>query len=59
MTKEGKILDYLNSDLDEDKDYYKKASSLSDWLSNYMDIKKVSTSNVNNEECKDITCEIK
>ena len=59
VVKDGEILGYLNSDSDEDKEYYKKASSLSDWITNYISINKVSTSNINNEDCKDITCEIK
>ena len=59
VIKDGKVLDFLNSDLDEDKEFYKKSSSLSYWLSNYMDINIVNTNNVNDEECKDITCGLK
>lgn len=59
IIKDGEVLDYLDSSKEEDKEYYKKASSLSEWLSNYIDINKVSTNNINDEDCNNITCEIK
>lgn len=58
VLKNGEVLDYLDSSLDEDKEYFKEAYSLSKWLSNYMDINIVATNNVNNEDCSDITCQI-
>ena len=59
IIKDGKAEAYLDSSKEEDKSYYKDSLSLSRWLSNYIDVNIVETGNINNEECDDITCELR
>ena len=50
----GKIVDYLDANSDEDSDYYKSVDSFKEWFSDYIILKEEKNSYYDVEEEKDI-----
>ena len=50
--KNGKVVDFLDADADEDTDYYKTADGLRSWLTTYISLEEINKDNAlsNNEE---------
>ena len=43
--KDGKVVDFLDANADEDTDYYKSASKLASWLTNYISLDETNKNN--------------